>query len=134
VATPLAGAYAATKYALEALSEALHYELGHFGIRTVIIEPGFIAPGMKPVDPHRGGADYEELWSQWEGTDSKVTGPEARPGPELVAGAIADAIEDDATPLRVPVGADAEMVLGMRAQLDDARFESLMRATLDLTW
>ena len=130
VATPLDGAYAATKYALE----TLHYEVGHFGIRVVIIEPGFIAPGMKPVDPHRGDAVYEELWSQWEGTDSKVTGPEGRPGPELVARAIADAVDDDATPLRVPVGADAEMVLGARAQLDDAGFESLMRSTLDLTW
>ena len=40
VATPLEGAYAASKYALEAISETLHYELGHFGIRVVIVEPG----------------------------------------------------------------------------------------------
>ena len=47
VATPLEGPYAASKHALEGLSEALHYEVGHFGIRVVIIEPGYIAPGMK---------------------------------------------------------------------------------------
>ena len=52
VATPLEGAYAASKYALEALSETMHYELAHFGIRVVIIEPGYIAPGMKPSDDH----------------------------------------------------------------------------------
>src|SRR5256885_2379548 len=32
VSAPLEGAYAASKFALEALSESFHYELGHFGI------------------------------------------------------------------------------------------------------
>ncbi len=134
VATPLEGPYAASKYALEALSETLHYELGHFGVRIVIVEPGYIAPGMKHGDDHRGHADYDELWTQWTGTDSKLTGPEGRPGPDLVARAIADAIEDESTPLRVPVGADSEMVLATRAKLDDAAFEAAMRATIGMTW
>src|SRR5580658_4298279 len=47
IGTPLEGPYAASKHALEALSETLHFELSHFGIRVVIIEPGYIAPGMK---------------------------------------------------------------------------------------
>jgi hypothetical protein len=51
-----------------------------------------------------------------------------------VATAIADAIEDPAPPLRVPVGADAEMVLGARQSLDDAAFEAAMRKALDFTW
>ncbi len=63
-----------------------------------------------------------------------MTGPGGRPGPEIVAHAIADAIEDPEPPLRVPVGSDAEMVLGARRQLDDAAFEAAMRATLDLQW
>ena len=134
VATPLAGAYAASKYALEAISEVLHYEVGHFGIRTVIVEPGYIAPGMKRGDDFRGSPEYDELWEQWTGTDSKLTGPDGRPGPELVARAIADAIEDPTTPLRVPVGADAEMVLATRAHLSDEKFEAAMRETIGMTW
>ncbi len=134
VATPLEGPYAASKYALEAFSETLHYEVGHFGIRTVIIEPGYIAPGMKHSDDFRGPAAYDELWEQWTGTDSKLTGPDGRPGPELVARAIGDAIEDPTTPLRVPVGADAEMVLATRAKLPDDKFEAAMRATIGMTW
>ena len=47
VAQPLSGYYAATKHALEAISEALYVELAHFGVRVVVVEPGFIAPGMK---------------------------------------------------------------------------------------
>ena len=134
VSTPLEGAYAASKYALEALSETLHYELGHFGIRVVIVEPGYIAPGMKDAPRHDGPAAYAELWDQWTGTDAKITGPGGRPGPELVGVAIADALENPETPLRVPVGSDAEMVLGARRHFADADFESAMRKTLDLTW
>jgi NAD(P)-dependent dehydrogenase (short-subunit alcohol dehydrogenase family) len=132
VATPLEGPYAASKFALEALSETLHYELGHFGVRIVIVEPGYIAPGMKPADEHLGDASYDELRRQWSGTDAKVVGE--RPGPELVGNAIVAAITDPDTPLRVPVGEDAKLILGVRAQLDDASFEATMRQTLGLTW
>jgi NAD(P)-dependent dehydrogenase (short-subunit alcohol dehydrogenase family) len=134
VSTPLEGAYAASKYALEALSETLHYELAHFGIRVVIIQPGYIAPGMKDSPRHDGPAEYAGLWEQWTGTDARITGPTGRPGPELVGVAIADAIENPGTPLRVPVGADAEMVLGARQHFDDTAFEAAMRKTLDLQW
>lgn len=134
VSTPLEGPYSACKYALESLSETLHYEVGHFGIRVVIIEPGYIGTGMKPVAPHTGDPIYAGLWEQWDGTDAKVTGPEGRPGPEIVAVAIRRAIEDPTTPLRVPVGADADLVLGARSQLDDPTFEKAMRDVLGITW
>ena len=134
VSIPLSGPYGMTKFAMEAMSETLHYELGHFGIRIVLIEPGYIAPGMKAADAHPGAAAYDELRRQWDGTDATLTGPAGRPGPELVANAIADAIENADTPMRVRVGADAEMVLSVRSQLDDASFEATMRQTLGLTW
>lgn len=135
VATPLAGIYCATKHALEAISETLHLEVGHFGVRVVIIEPGYIAPGMKGGVRHgEDGTPYEELRRQWDGSDATLVGPSGRPGPELVGQAIAAAIADEATPLRVPVGADAELVLGARHELDDAAFHQSMRALLDLTW
>jgi len=133
VSTPLTGAYAASKFALEALSESLHYEAGHFGIRVVIIEPGYIAPGMKHEGDHVGPAAYEELRAQWTGTDSRLNAA-GRPGPDIVANAIAEAVVNPDTPLRVPVGADAELILATRAQLNDTDFEATMRATLDFTW
>jgi NAD(P)-dependent dehydrogenase (short-subunit alcohol dehydrogenase family) len=133
VATPLEGAYAASKHALEAISETLHYELAHFGIRVVIIEPGFVAPGMKHGDEHTGDPAYRQLRDEWSGTDT-VLNVDGRPGPELVARAIADAVEQPDTPLRVPVGADAEMIFATRAAMGDAEFEATMRATIGLTW
>ena len=133
VAEPLDGAYAASKHAVEAISEALHFELGHFGIRVVIIQPGFIAPGMQSQPPIGEHEPYDELRRQLSGLDTTLTGG-GRPGPEIVAAAIAEAIEAKAGPLRVPVGADAEMVLGARSSMDDTAFEAAMRSVLDLTW
>ena len=112
----------------------LHYELSHFGIRTVIVEPGYTAPGMKRSERHVGPIDYAELWRQWAGVDQAVTGPAGRPDPATVGAAIADAIEDPATPLRVRCGADSELVLAARDRLDDAAFESAMRSLLDISW
>jgi NAD(P)-dependent dehydrogenase (short-subunit alcohol dehydrogenase family) len=134
VASPLGGAYAASKFALEAVSEALHFELGHFGIRVVIIEPGFIAPGMKPGAEWGMEEPYEELVRQWNGVDESLLAGEGRPGPDLVGEAILRAVTTDVPQLRWPVGADAELVLGTRAAMDDAAFEATMRQVLDLTW
>lgn len=134
VGTPLEGAYAASKHALEAISETLYLELGHFGIRVVIIEPGYIAPGMKSRPDHAGPAAYDELRRQWSGIDVKLNGPAARAEPGVVGRAVADAIEDPTTPLRVPVGDDARTVLALRRELDDDAFEATMRRALDFTW
>ncbi len=133
VSTPFEGAYSASKFALEAISESLHLEAGHFGIRVVLIEPGYTAPGMKSSGDKVVNPAYAELSEQWSGTDLRITGG-GRPGPETVARAIVAAIEDPTTAVRVPVGPDAELVLAMRSQLDDVAFEAAMRETLGLTW
>jgi NAD(P)-dependent dehydrogenase (short-subunit alcohol dehydrogenase family) len=134
IGTPLEGVYAASKHGLEALSESLHYELQHFGIRVVIIEPGYIAPGMKHTADHVGPDVYRELHAQWNGTADTLMGLDGRPGPELVGHAVADALEDPSTPLRVEVGKDAAMVLALRRSMSDAEFEATMRQALGLTW
>ncbi len=52
---PGGGAYHASKYAVEALSDAMRFELRGFGIRVVIIEPGLIttASARRPPAPWR---------------------------------------------------------------------------------
>ena len=133
VSSPLRAAYSASKFALEALTESLHLEVRHFGIRCVLIEPGNIGTGIKASQTHKGPAGYAGLWEQWAGANTKMTGP-SLPGPEVVGLAIARAIEDPATPFRVPVGQDAEMILGARRSLDDQAFEDAMRKAVGLTW
>lgn len=136
VSGPLNGFYAGSKHALEAMSDAMHYELGHFGLRVIVIEPGAIETSFGANVVHRGEdtPPYDELRRLWDGTGDVLRGGGPVPGPELVATAIADAIDDPASPRRIPVGDDAAMVIPVHRQLDDAEFEATMRATLQLDW
>lgn len=133
VARPLDGYYSATKHALEAISEALYVELAHFGVRVVIIQPGFISPSMKVRGTPAVAPAYEELERQLAELSSRMR-EGARPGPELVASAIAEAIENDKGPLRRRVGDDAELILSARGSLKDDEFETAMRQVVGLTW
>jgi short-subunit dehydrogenase len=136
VAPPFDAFYSATKFGVEGLSEALHYEVGHFGIRVVLIEPGMFETSFGANERFYGreGGPYDELAEQWDQSRTKLPPNDASNGAETVAAAIAEAIEAKEHTLRHPVGADAELVTTVRAQLDDATFEATMRETLDLTW
>jgi NAD(P)-dependent dehydrogenase (short-subunit alcohol dehydrogenase family) len=133
---PLQGYYAASKWALEALSEAMESELRHWGIRVIVIEPGFIDTPMlqKENDFEMPAAPYDELRRIWDAASAKLSGDGALPGPELVAGAIADALEEDPPVLRHPVGADAEMVVAARDSMSYEQFISTMREMLGIDW
>ncbi|MBI2169400.1 MAG: SDR family oxidoreductase [Actinobacteria bacterium] len=134
IGLPLSGSYSASKFALEALSETLHYEMGRFGIRVVIIEPGYFATNISESAPQYNVEGlYAPLFEQMSKADEQLLGGE-RPGPEVVAVAIADAIEAEETPLRIPVGADAELATATRAGLGDAEFEAIMRQSLGIDW
>ncbi|HYV58941.1 MAG TPA: SDR family oxidoreductase [Acidimicrobiia bacterium] len=136
VTPPTGGAYSATKHALEALSEALHYEVGHFGVRVALVEPGFFETEFQAKEPRYGLDDppYDELDRQWQAAFVKLQGDGPAPGAEVVAQVIADAVEGSEQRLRWPVGADADMVLAARSTMDDETFEATMRGALDLTW
>lgn len=136
VGSPLAGFYSATKFALEALSESLHLEVGHFGVRVLVVEPGAIATrfGANMVDLRGRPGPYAELAKLWEGAMSVLGGEEPAPGPALVATKICDALEDEQRPLRLPVGADAELVAASRQGTSYEDFEAAMRGILQLDW
>ena len=133
VAQPLSGCYAATKHALEAISEALYVELAHFGVRVVVVEPGFITPGMKAHEAAGALEAYEELDAQLAQIANKMNGG-ALTGPEVVAKVIADAIDNDAGVLRQRVGDDANLILSARNTLGDEEFETAMREFVGLIW
>ena len=136
VSPPLGGFYAATKFALEALSEALHLEVGHFGVRVLIVEPGGVDTAFGPnMADYRGRpGPYKELADQWDGAMETLRSGADAPGPEVVATAICDALESDDPPLRLPVGTDAELITSARESSDYAGFEAAMRGVLQLDW
>ncbi len=136
VAPPLGGFYAATKFALEALSEALHLEVGHFGVRVLIVEPGGIATAFGPnmADFRGRPGPYEELAGQWDGAMDTLRSGADTPGPELVATAICEALGSEDPPLRVPVGSDAQLITATRERSTYPDFEAAMRQVLRLDW
>jgi NAD(P)-dependent dehydrogenase (short-subunit alcohol dehydrogenase family) len=136
VGGPLAGFYSATKFALEALSESLHLEVGHFGVRVLVVEPGSIATrfGDNMVDLRGRPGPYAELAKLWESAMGVLGGEGPAPGPELVATKICDALEDEHHPLRLPVGADAELIAASRQGTSFDDFEAAMRGILQLDW
>ena len=120
---PLGGLYAASKFALEAMSEALAYEAARFGVRVAIVAPGPYETGVwDALDVSAALADgtspYAPLYEQTFPTFRS----RALPDVAEVAVAIADAVEDPATPLRVPVGMEVERFRERRRALDDEQF------------
>ena len=103
------GAYCATKFALEGLTETLHEEIAPFGIRTLIVEPGAFRTGL-----FRPGAAYESAelaeYDETVGpTRAYVRGNHLKqPGdPALAARAVLTALDAEDPPLRLVLGADA---------------------------
>jgi NAD(P)-dependent dehydrogenase (short-subunit alcohol dehydrogenase family) len=132
---PLGALYASSKWALEGLSEGLHIELSHFGIKTRIIEPGVIETNFQANSRSYGvdSAPYDELSTLWDAAMDRL-GRANPPGPEVVAATIAEAIESGGDQWRWPVGADAELICGARDAMDDNEFETTMRETLQFHW
>lgn len=133
VGAPYGGIYAASKHALEGLSEALHFETSQLGIRVRVIEPGRFETGFgdKVVRPD-GWEDsfYFERSERWrDALGALAGGPE--PDPQLVADAIVAAATDPATPFRTFVGNDAELIHGVKSTTSFEEFEETMRVTLD---
>ena len=115
--TAYEGWYAASKHALNALSESMVMELGPFGVRLVCIEPGFfrteiMANNSGEIDSN-GPYAADQAWVR-EFFDKSV---EAGGGdPSMVADAIVRAAGDPETPLHTLVGDDAALFVDLVAQ------------------
>jgi NAD(P)-dependent dehydrogenase (short-subunit alcohol dehydrogenase family) len=111
-------AYSATKFALEALSEALAQELRPFNIRVAIVEPGIIDTYMAR---HIGEMEYSKVYPQARrvGAMFAATLAAGAGTPEVVAAKVAEIVDSGTWQLRHPVGPDAEPFLGWRKSLDD---------------
>jgi NAD(P)-dependent dehydrogenase (short-subunit alcohol dehydrogenase family) len=114
---PLNGAYSSSKWALEAITETLHFELGHFGIRTHLIEPGGIdtpfGSNQRRVGAGLGKeSPYTPLVEEWSTVSERLGAGGASTAAD-VAKVIVDAIETG-DKLRYIVGNDANMVTTAR--------------------
>lgn len=125
---PLNGVHAASKHALEALSEALAVEAGPFGIRVLVAQLGSVATGMYQHQERYFSSAYAHLDRAQEEAFEDHAAHQATP--EQVAAAIADALADADAPLRVPIGQDAAWLLAERARLDDTAWAARVSGLL----
>jgi NAD(P)-dependent dehydrogenase (short-subunit alcohol dehydrogenase family) len=109
VTAPGFGAYCATKFALEGLTETLRDEVAGFGIHTLIVEPGAFRTGLfRPGAAYLSEAMPEYADSVGPTRDYVTQGDGTQAGdPAKAAAAILTALDADTPPLRLVLGADA---------------------------
>lgn len=119
MAFPAYTLYNSTKFAVEGLSEGLWHELGRFGIRVKLVEPGLTRTdfGRRSMDvlDHSALPAYAPMMAAIDAVRRKNV-PRASP-PELVAHAIFAAANDTGDRLRYRVGADATRLWRLRRWL-----------------
>ena len=121
---PFGTLYHGTKFAVEGLSEALHYELEPFGVKVKIVAPGMIKTDF-------GGRSFDfvldesmtEYLETAAGMQKVMSTYAANPSePQVVADVIWEAVTDGSNTLRYRAGNDAVAILDERKAQDDATF------------
>jgi len=135
---PGGGFYHATKYAVEAISDALRFEVKGFGIDVVLVEPGLIrtefgttaAGGVSEAGAGEG--DYAQFNAHVASATAEIYesgGPIARLGgpPEAVAKVIDRALSTKRPRARYTVTPSAKVLIANHAVLPDRAWDALMR-------
>ena len=129
---PGGGVYHATKYAVEALSDAMRFELAGFGVQVVLIEPGLITTEFASAAPASieegtaGDGPYAEFnQAVGKATAGAYQGPTAKLGgpPEAVAKVIDKALTSRRPRARYLVTPSARLIAGQRKLLSDRMWD-----------
>ncbi len=129
---PGGGAYHASKYALEAISDALRFEVKGFGIDVVTIEPGLIRTGFADAAVSSiASANRADPYASFNAALAKATkdayrkGPLARLGgtPDDVAAVILRALKARKPKARYQVTASAHVLLTLRSLMGDKQWD-----------
>ncbi len=133
---PGGGVYHATKYAVEAISDALRFEVRGFGVDVILIEPGLIVTkfgevAAASIGDSAGAGAYEDFNRKVaQATEDAYKGPLAKlgAGPEAVANAIAGALKSGRPRARYAVTPSAHLLINQRRITPDRVWDLMMRA------
>ncbi|HXV61163.1 MAG TPA: SDR family oxidoreductase [Vicinamibacteria bacterium] len=129
--TPMA-AYAASKFALEAASEALAQEVKPFNIRVALVEPGVIATPI--FGKYRDSPKHTPYPGERRIMALFQTSLEQPVSPFVVAERIKDIVSSGSWRLRHPVGPDAESIMQWRADMSDEAWVDWWAVEDDEIW
>ncbi len=135
---PGGGAYHATKYAVEALSDALRFEVRGFGVDVILVEPGLIRTDFSQAAVGSMSTSLQKAEGPYAGfnsavarstQDAYVKGPLAKLGGEAddVAQVIQRSIEARRPRARYTVTASAKVLLAQRAMMSDGLWDAFLR-------
>jgi len=131
---PGGGAYHATKYAVEALSDALRFEVAGFGIKVVLVEPGLITTNFEnaAVASMEGNADgpYAEFNAEVaKATKEVYSGPMRRlgGGPDAVAKVIEKSLNARRPKIRYTVTASAALSIRSRNLMGARGWDAMLK-------
>jgi NAD(P)-dependent dehydrogenase (short-subunit alcohol dehydrogenase family) len=133
VGVPVLSAYNSTKFALEGLSESMSYELEQFGIRVVIIEPGFIRTNImnSSISAKKSLESKSPYFSLMQKVQnyfkSMMDNASSSSPPEEVAKTILQAITSENPQLRYTVGNDSATIMQAKRTMSDAEFGNLIK-------
>jgi NAD(P)-dependent dehydrogenase (short-subunit alcohol dehydrogenase family) len=135
---PGTGYYCATKHALEAISDALRYEVRPFGIDVVLIEPGFVKTPLGETAAQRRTDEDQGPYASYNAAVADVatsytTGALGMLActPEAVAKTVEKALSGDGRPrARYRVAPSAGLFMTTRKLLPDAAFDALLRSQM----
>ncbi len=132
VVAPLLGLYCASKFAVEAMSEALRYEVARFGIQVITLEPGMYQSDwqMDSLDVTEALRERRSVYQQPADRaleEFRARGA-TRPGSRTVGSIVADVVElEQPLPMRWVIGEDAQRLIAMREQASDEQWERMLR-------
>ena len=130
IANSPSGCYAASKFALEAISEALAQEMISFNVRVAIVEPGIIDTAMaRRIKEPTGPEVYPQ---QRRFADLFAASLKNPAQPSVVAEKVLEIIDSGTLQLRHPVGPDAEPLLAWRRSMTDEEWVALFGASDDV--
>ena len=131
---PGMGVYGATKYAVEALSDALRQEVAGFGVKVVIIEPAFVATNIGEAADARAGTGQEipDAYADMAARGSRYLAAQIAKGitPERVAAIIVNAAEQRNPRLRYVVPASARPLIALLTSLPGRLADRAKQRTL----
>jgi NAD(P)-dependent dehydrogenase (short-subunit alcohol dehydrogenase family) len=135
---PGTGYYCATKHALEALSDALRYEVRPFGIDVVLIEPGFVKTPLGKTAAQRRTDEDQGPYAGYNAAVADVatsytTGALGMLActPEAVAKTVEKALSGDGRPrARYRVAPSARLFMTTRKLLPDAAWDAYLRSQM----
>jgi NAD(P)-dependent dehydrogenase (short-subunit alcohol dehydrogenase family) len=108
---PILSAYVSTKFAIEGLTESISYELEPFGIKVVLIEPGYIKTniGNSMVTARKSQDANSPYFQLMENMVSYIKHAlETGPPPDVVSNAILNAVTNENPTMRYLAGEDVE--------------------------